>query len=47
LQDIAAGKRPSNKVDVSALDAAVLEDLREGLKAVGAIPDIVRDILMG
>lgn len=47
LQDIAAGKRPSNKVDVSALDAAVLEDLREGLKAVAAIPDIVRDILMG
>jgi len=47
LQDIAAGKRPSNKVDVSALDAAVLEDLREGLKAVGSIPDIVRDILMG
>lgn len=47
LDDIAAGRRPSNKIALARLDGATLDALKESLKAVGAMSGVVRDRLAG
>jgi DNA polymerase-3 subunit epsilon/CBS domain-containing protein len=44
-EDITRGIAPSNRLDPSILDAEHLRAVKRGLRAVKAVPDLVRDLL--
>jgi signal-transduction protein with cAMP-binding, CBS, and nucleotidyltransferase domain len=47
LVDIAAGRPPSNSVEVRRLDRSEQERLKEALKSLKHVDDTVRDLLTG
>ena len=47
LVDIAAGRPPSNSVEVRRLGRGEQERLKEALKSLNHIDDTVRDLLTG